>query len=182
MSPDFISYVEALYGGQGGQRYGGEAVSQLEHALQCATLAEADGASEPLIAASLLHDIGHLVGDTQIRPAPRSVDHHHEYRPIRMLRRHFEDTVLGPIRLHVMAKRYLCAVDQDYLQRLSPASRASLHLQGGPCTAIEAQRFLDEPFAQDALRLRNWDDSAKVCNQQTPGLDHFTPILSRCAQ
>lgn len=182
MNRDFVSYVSSLYAEQGAHCYGSEAVTQLEHALQCATLAEGEGASDLLIAASLMHDLGHLLHNLGENVAHRGVHDRHEYRPIRMLRRHFGEAVLAPIRLHVEAKRYLCAVHPGYFDRLSSASRLSLELQGGACTEKEAERFLAEPFAQDALRLRAWDDRAKVSNQQTPDLPYFMSVLSRCAR
>ena len=181
MSDTLFDYLSALYVTKGGRWYGGERVTQLEHALQCALLAEEAGASDALIAASLLHDLGHLLHE-RVDPAPRHLDDRHEYRPIHTLRSHFDDDVLAPIMLHVAAKRYLCAVDVAYRRRLSQASKESLALQGGPFTPADAKAFIGQPHAWDAVRLRTWDDAAKVPARTTPQLGHYIAILMRCAR
>ena len=181
MPAELIPYIASLYAERGSRWYGEEAVTQLEHALQCAALAEADGANDSLIAASFLHDLGHLIHELGPDIARRGVDDRHEYRPVRMLRRAFPDAVITPIRLHVAAKRYLCAVRPDYHDSLSSASRLSLALQGGAFSAEEAQRFIAQPYAEDTVRLRLWDDRAKEPRKSTPGLAHYLHILQRCA-
>ena len=171
-----IGEILTLYEHKGAARYGGEAVSQLDHALQCAALAENEGAAPELVAAALLHDIGHLVSR-----APHDLDSHaddfHQLIAISVLRRTFSDAVLHPIRLHVDAKRYLCAVEPGYRQALSPASQHSLGLQGGALNADEVRRFLDQAEANDAVRLRRWDDRAKVAGLATPPLADFERAL-----
>ena len=166
---------------KGSRAYGEESVSQLEHALQCALLAEEEGASDALVAASLLHDVGHLVYETDPVQGARRTDDRHEYRPIRMLRRHFGDAVLAPIRLHVAAKRYLCTLDRDYWRSLSAASRCSLELQGGLYSPESAHRFISQPYASDAVRVRTWDDRAKVAGKTTRPFSHYVDVLMRCA-
>jgi len=159
----------------------GERVSQLEHALQSAALAEAEGAPEALVAAALLHDYGHLFegrGDAAERDGR---DLMHEAHGARMLRRWFGHEVTRPIALHVAAKRYLCAADPDYEASLSPASVLSLRLQGGRFTPAQRQRFERAPGAMEAVRLRRWDDAAKVIGVRTPDLDHYWPLLERLA-
>lgn len=165
---------------RGHEQYGTEAVSQLEHALQCATLAEAAHSSPALIAASLLHDIGHLVHDLGEDAAERGIDDLHEHRATGLLKRLFGPAVAEPIKLHVNAKRYLCAVDPDYWSSLSPASKTSLELQGGIYSNAEAGAFISQPFAPDAVELRRWDDLAKEPQYKTPGLEHFIPVLESC--
>lgn len=161
----------------GAKPYGREAVTQLEHALQCATLAAAEQRTHELIAACLLHDFGHLVHNLGEDVAVRGVDDRHEYRAIPFLQNLFGPAVTEPIRLHVEAKRYLCAVDATYWASLSPASKRSLELQGGIFSAEDAAQFIRQPYAEDAVQLRIWDDRAKVPNLKTPTLDAFIPIL-----
>lgn len=169
--------VIELFRQRGGSQYGGEAVSQLEHALQVATLAEASGATSALIAAALLHDIGHLLHDLPDDAPERGIDDQHERIGARWLEERFTPAVVQPVKLHVAAKRYLCAVDPGYLQNLSEPSRISLVLQGGPMRADEVLAFEREPFARDAARLRRWDEAAKAPMSPTPPIDHFTSCL-----
>jgi phosphonate degradation associated HDIG domain protein len=167
-----------LFTEKGSQLYGSEAISQLEHALQCATLAEAAEKSQELITACLLHDVGHLIHDLGDNPATRGIDDHHEHRAIPLLRQLFSPAVTEPIRLHVEAKRYLCAVDTEYWESLSPASKRSLELQGGIFSPQEADTFINQPHAPEAVQLRVYDDLAKVPNLSTPNLNHFTQYLT----
>jgi phosphonate degradation associated HDIG domain protein len=176
-----VDEIVELYGRRGARQYGSEAVSQAEHALQCAMLAAEARASSELIAAAFLHDIGHLVAELP-HAMDREVDDVHQFLAIPFLRGGFSDAVLEPIRLHVDAKRYLCRVDPGYLEALSPASRHSLELQGGSFNAIAADRFLARPFAWDAIRLRRWDDAAKVPGRTTPGLRDLEPLLRGLAR
>lgn len=162
---------------RGGADYGGERVTQLEHALQCATLAEEAGADAPLITAALLHDIGHLVHDLGPSPAAHGIDDRHEIRGWHWLTGRFGAAVSEPVRLHVDAKRYLTAIDPYYLAMLSPASVRSLDLQGGPFSAEQAAAFIGQPFAPAAVRLRRRDEGAKHPGRRTPGLAHFRSYL-----
>lgn len=164
----------------GHSQYGGESVSQLDHALQCATLAEAASQPVPLVVAALLHDFGHLIHHLGEDAAERGLDDRHEERAIPWLKRYFGAAVTEPIRLHVAAKRYLCAVESDYWEGLSPASKLSLQLQGDRFTSEAAQAFIAQPYAPDAVRLRRWDDLAKDPQVQTPSLDHFIPLMRQC--
>lgn len=177
--PSLQALVEILRD-RGQVQYGDEAVSQLAHALQCATLAEQQGSSPALISACLLHDIGHLLHDLGDDVAQRGIDDRHEYRAIPVLRKLFPDAVTEPIRMHVEAKRYLCAVDERYWPGLSAASKHSLELQGGTFSPAAAAAFMERPHAQDAVQLRQWDDLAKVVDAITPGLDHFAFYLTKC--
>jgi phosphonate degradation associated HDIG domain protein len=179
---DLLDRVESLFATLGQRAYSGEPVSQLEHALQSAMLAQTDGAAEPLVAAALLHDIGHLVNDEGQTPSERGIDDLHQFHGAHFLRPLFGRNVLEPIRLHVMAKRYLCAVRPGYLNALSPDSQRSLVLQGGALDAAAAEAFGQTAFAADAVRLRLWDDAAKVAGLATPTLASFLPLLARCAK
>ncbi len=176
---DIIEQIITLYRQRGDALYGGEAVSQTEHALQTAHLAEQDGSASTLIAAALLHDIGHLVHDLPENAADLGLDDEHEALGARWLASHFGPAVTEPGKLHVAAKRYLCTVDTTYLARLSPASVQSLALQGGPLSDREARAFEALPFAIDAVKLRRWDDEAKVPGWVVPPLEHYRAHLER---
>jgi phosphonate degradation associated HDIG domain protein len=178
---DLVDEIFAAFAARGADHYG-EGVSQLEHALQCAALAEADGAAGPMVAAALLHDYGHLFdgrGDAAEREAR---DARHEAHGAAALRRWFGSQVTGPIALHVAAKRYLCAAEPGYMAALSPASALSLRLQGGPFGAEAARRFASRRFATDAVRLRRWDDRGKVAGARTSTLETYRPLLRRLAR
>lgn len=174
-----------------------EEVSQLDHALQTAALAVAEGAGDELVAAALLHDVGHLLAlrdDASLAEAPSGersasapdgdgVDLRHEARGVRWLASLFPPTVTGPIALHVAAKRYICAIDGGYEVLLSAGSRASLVRQGGPMEPDEVERFRAMPSHVDAVRLRRWDDAGK----QTEGIEvaalaAYGPLLERVAR
>ncbi|MEO1592456.1 MAG: phosphonate degradation HD-domain oxygenase [Cyanobacteria bacterium J06632_22] len=172
-----LSKILAILDQQGTARYGTEAVSQLQHALQSATLAMQAGAEPELITAALLHDFGHLVHNLGEDAAERGIDDRHEYRALGFLKSLFGPAVTEPIRLHVNAKRYLCAVDKAYWDSLSPASKRSLELQGGIYSEAEAQAFIQQPHAPAAVELRRWDDLAKVPEMATPPLDNFLSVL-----
>jgi phosphonate degradation associated HDIG domain protein len=176
-----VAQLLQLYESRGAAQYGGEAVSQLEHALQCAALAERGHAAPPLVAASFLHDLGHLLAASP-HDFGRDVDDAHQDLAIPFLRDAFPDAVLEPIRLHVDAKRYLCCADAEYWDQLSQASKHSLGLQGGAFSPVAAERFIEQPFARDAVALRRWDDLAKVAGSPTPALAHYAQLLARLAR
>lgn len=162
MTATSVAEVLRLLEEQGGERYD-EEIFQLAHAEQTAALAQAAGASDTLVAAALLHDVGHLLelADRQ-GPRDRTTDQRHEARGSAWLAGLFPPAVTAPVALHVRAKRYLCAVDPAYHQILSPGSVASLQRQGGPMDAAEVAAFEVNPGWQDAVALRRWDDEAKV--------------------
>ena len=167
-----LDEIRAAFGRRGGDTYG-EGVSQLEHALQCAAYAERDGATPALIAATLLHDIGHLIHNLPQDIADQGVDTQHESLGSAFLSQHFGTEVTEPVRLHVAAKRYLATTEQGYYDLLSAASIQSLKLQGGLMSPAETARFAAEPHAQDAIKLRRWDDEGKTVGAKTPDLTHF---------
>jgi len=174
--------IEQLFVQRGGERYAGEPVTQLEHALQCALLAEAEGAGDELVTAALLHDLGHLLHDLGETPSLHGVDDVHQYRALPFLRGLFDDAVMAPIKLHVDAKRYLCATRPGYFTALSEDSKRSLGLQGGIFSDGQAEAFIAQPGAADAVRLRVWDDQAKTAGLATPPLAHFMERARRCAR
>ncbi|QPC43818.1 HD domain-containing protein [Kaustia mangrovi] len=179
---DVVAEIRTMVASRGAELYGGEAVTQEQHALQCAMLAEDEGATPALIAAALLHDIGHLL-DPGFDDAPAETrDKLHEAVGGRFLTRWFGPEVTEPVRLHVDAKRYLCAIDPSYRATLSPASEHSLMLQGGPMGGSEAAAFIAQPHADAAVRLRGWDDRAKDPHGQTPPLDHFLGYVAHAVR
>ncbi|HEY3147283.1 MAG TPA: HD domain-containing protein [Dongiaceae bacterium] len=172
-----LDEIRVAFARRGGDTYG-EGVSQLEHALQCAACAERGGAAPALIAATLLHDIGHLIHDLPQDIADQGVDTQHESLGSAFLSQHFGPAVTEPVRLHVAAKRYLATTERGYYDLLSPASVQSLQLQGGLMSAEERIRFAAERFADDAIRLRRWDDEGKIAGAETPDLAHFERYVS----
>lgn len=158
-------------------------VSQLDHALQCAALARDAGADDSLVAASLLHDIGHLVelNRSSGQIGDLSVDRRHEAIAVRVLAGLFPPPVTAPIALHVDAKRYLCAVDPTYTTLLSEGSVRSLTTQGGPMDDVEVARFQALPAHRDACDLRRWDDLGKVDGMPVAPLRDYVPLLQSLA-
>ena len=176
-SVDLVSRIEALFSHHGASVYLGsrrEAVTALQHALQCAQLAEWAGADTPLVAAAFLHDVGHF-SDGQL--CDDLHDDRHETRALPWLVQGFGNEVLEPIRLHVAAKRYLVATVATYADNLSPASRHSLELQGGAMQPPEVAAFEAQPFWDHAVMLRRWDDAAKEPTRETPPLDYYLALL-----
>ncbi len=145
--------------------------------LQTALAAERDGADPVMVASALLHDYGHLVHTLPEDAAERGIDSLHEEAGAAWLEHHFVPRVTEPLRLHVLAKRYLCATEPEYLDALSPASRLSLMLQGGPCSPAEVAAFEHGAYAEEAVRLRRWDDVGKIAGLATPPLEHYRPAL-----
>lgn len=177
-----VDEIFDLFERHGGEAYFGEPVSQLEHALQTAFQAEQAGAPDSLIAAALLHDIGHLLHKLPEGIADQGIDAKHERIGGAWLAKYFPPAVAEPAKLHVAAKRYLCATDQGYFACLSTASVQSLALQGGPMNAEEIRRFEIRPFSPEGVQLRRWDDLAKLIGWQTPGLPHYYPLLEKLAE
>jgi [1-hydroxy-2-(trimethylamino)ethyl]phosphonate dioxygenase len=161
-------------------RYGLSDVNQRQHALQTAWLAEKAGCPDALVVASLLHDIGHLVHDLGDNSAADGLDDLHEERGCDFLRAWFAAAVTEPVRQHVAAKRYLCAVEADYFAKLAPDSVLSLSLQGGPMSPDEIAAFNAAPEAAAAVRLRRFDEQAKIRDLKTPPVDHFLAYVERC--
>jgi phosphonate degradation associated HDIG domain protein len=183
MTPaDVRNRVERLFAERGADAYHGEAVTQLEHALQCARLAERDRRPAAWIAAALLHDIGHLLHGHGEDYLTYGINDGHEELGARFLVHGFGSAVTEPIRLHVPAKRYLCAARPGYFGTLSPASVQSLELQGGPMTAAEAAEFEANPHFAASAALREYDDRAKVVGLAAPPFTHFHTYLERCAK
>jgi [1-hydroxy-2-(trimethylamino)ethyl]phosphonate dioxygenase len=174
--------IITLFNEKGHSEYGGEAVTQLEHALQCATLAKENGATDALITASLLHDIGHILHDLPDDAPDAGIDDYHENLAARFLEQHFPPSVSEPVRLHVAAKRYMCTTDPTYFEKLSPPSVQSLEIQGGLMNEEEVWAFEKNPFHQDAISLRKWDDRAKDPDWTTEQIEAFEETIKSALQ
>ena len=172
----FLAEITDLFTRSGDLHYG-EDVTQMEHALQAAHHAKLDGASPSLVAAALLHDIGHLMQKIGEDAADRGIDTRHEQIGAGYLARGFGPEVSEPIRLHVVAKRYRVAVDPTYAGRLSYASKQSLALQGGPMNPAEIKVFLADPHAGAAQKLRGYDEAGKDLEAEGAGFDEYADLL-----
>jgi len=170
-----IEDIESLYAARGGLHYG-EGVTQIEHALQCADIVEEQGAAPSLIAAALLHDIGHLF-ESDEDAAQLGIDDRHETSGAKALAGLFGEAVWKPVALHVAAKRYLCLREPDYFAALSPASKTSLELQGGAFDAVKAAAFEKLPSWREAVALRRADDAGKCAEPSRRSFADFTPLL-----
>ena len=171
--------IHAAFAKRGNQHYG-EGLSLLEHCVQCAAFAERDGASQALVVAALLHDIGHLLHDLPEDVAEQGIDTQHESVGSAWLSQHFGPEVSEPVRMHVAAKRYLAATEAGYLDLLSDASKLSLKLQGGPMSPPEVKAFKVERFFADAVRLRRWDEEGKIVDYKGPDAAHFDIAILAC--
>jgi len=170
--------ILALYAARGAGAYFGERVSMTEHALQSAYCAQQAGASESLVLAALLHDVGHLLAQVPDDLADWTADAHHEASGARWLAQRFPPAISEPVRLHVAAKRYLCATDAQYFAKLSSASVHTLKLQGGPMSAHEVAQFEAERYFTEAVRVRRWDDAGKVAGLKTPQLAEYLTVIA----
>lgn len=177
-----LDEITLLFSRHGAQAYFGEAVSLTEHSLQTAHAAQLAGAPGALVVAALLHDVGHLIDDVPHDIQDWKTDARHEEVGSGWLAMRFGPEIHEPVRLHVAAKRYLCAVDSSYFARLSAASVRTLELQGGRMSAAEVATFERERFFADAVRIRRWDDQGKVADVVTPALTAYGPLISRCSR
>ena len=174
--------ILAIYAARGDGAYFGERVSMTQHGLQAAWFAQVEGAPEPLIIAGLLHDVGHLLEAVPDDLADWTSDARHEETGARWLAGRFGPEISEPVRLHVPAKRYLCATDAGYLRCLSSASVHTLALQGGPMSVEETRAFEREPYYRDAVRIRHWDDQGKVAGLTVPPLEAYLDMLKAHAR
>jgi len=179
---DILAEIQRLLEHKASGRYGLSLINQQQHALQAAAMAEQDRMGDAMVVAALLHDIGHMVHDLGENPAEEGVDDKHEELGHAWLEQHFGPEVTTPVRLHVAAKRYLCAVEADYFGKLSSDSVRSLALQGGPMSAEEVAAFEAVPHFEAAVQLRRYDERAKVKGLATPPVTHFMPAVARCLQ
>jgi phosphonate degradation associated HDIG domain protein len=175
---DPVQLIADLFASDGAEEYLGEAVTQAAHMLQAATLAERAGAEPALIAAALLHDVGHFTGTVTGHQLRAGTDNRHSDVGASWLEQWFGPEVTEPVRLHVAAKRYLCATEPGYADQLSAASVYTLGVQGGPMGEPEAREFGASRYAEAACQVRRWDDAAKDPDAPTPAFDHFRPLLA----
>lgn len=178
-SDTVIPFLARLFTDQGGQEYLGEPVTMAEHMLQAAQLAEDEQADDSLVAAALLHDVGHFTTPHGHYRPDDTEDRYHEDAGADFLEAFFPPVVVTAARLHVDAKRYLTATDDDYAAGLSEASLHSLKLQGGPMSEAEQRDFMARPFASEALRVRRWDDLAKIPGTPTRQFNDYIPMLEQ---
>ncbi|MEI9401475.1 HD domain-containing protein [Mesorhizobium argentiipisi] len=185
MKPDelnagnIVEFIADIFERRGAESYLGEPVTMSEHMLQGAWLAEQDGAPEELVAAALLHDIGHYTSEFGTYSPDDVEDKHHDEAGGEMLAPFFPPVIVECVRLHVSAKRYLCATDPTYFSKLSPASVHTLSLQGGPMSAEEVAEFRSNPFHDEAVRVRIWDEGGKIANMKTRAFRDYVPLLER---
>ena len=179
---NIVEFIADIFERRGAESYLGEQVSMSEHMLQGAVLAEAEGAPEELIAAALLHDIGHYTSEFGPMSLGDERDNYHEESGAMVLAPFFPSVITECVRLHVPAKRYLCATDKGYHDRLSEASKHTLMLQGGPMSAEEVKDFESNPFHREAVRVRIWDDEGKKPGVVTPEFRHYMPLLQRVVE
>lgn len=177
-----IPFLGEIFARRGAEEYLGEPVSIAEHMLQGAQLAEESGAREEVVAAALLHDVGHFTHDFPEDSADQGIDSRHEEAGARVLEDFFPQIIVDCVRYHVDAKRYLCATDPEYYSALSDASVLSLKLQGGPMSENEVKAFEQNPNYRDIVQVRIWDDIGKVPDHETPGFDYYLPLLERVVQ
>jgi gamma-butyrobetaine dioxygenase len=178
-APDPIQAIADLFASDGASEYLGEPVTQASHMLQAAALGQQCGAPPALVAAALLHDVGHFTSAVSGHDLMRGTDNRHSAAGADWLAQWFGEEVTEPVRLHVAAKRYLCAVEPGYLAALSPASVYTLEVQGGPMNAAERAEFEAHPQAAAALRLRRWDDVAKDPAASPPAFGYHKSLLRR---
>ncbi|MBZ9842956.1 HD domain-containing protein [Mesorhizobium sp. CA5] len=176
---NIVEFIADIFERRGAESYLGEPVTMSEHMLQGAWLAEQDGAPEELVAAALLHDIGHYTSEFGTYSPDDVEDKHHDEAGGEVLAPFFPPLIVECVRLHVSAKRYLCATDPTYFSKLSPASVHTLSLQGGPMSAEEVAEFRSNPFHDEAVRVRIWDEGGKIADMKTRAFRDYVPLLER---
>jgi len=174
-----VPFLADIIERRGAESYLGEEITISEHMLQAALLAEQAEAGDELIAAALLHDIGHYTNEFPEDAQDQGIDTVHEEAGAVVLDPYFPAAVVDCVRHHVAAKRYLCATDPAYVGRLSPASIHTPNLQGGPMSEEEVERFRSHPHLDAIVRVRFWDDEAKATDLSTPDFNHYAPVLQR---
>ena len=176
---NIVPFIADIFFRRGADSYLGEDVTMSEHMLQGAQLAEQANASDEWIAAILLHDIGHYTNEFPEDALDRGINNHHDSAGAAVLAPYFPQIVVDCVRHHVAAKRYLCATDPTYFDRLSAASVHTLNLQGGPMDDEEVKAFESQPNLDAIIQVRFWDEEGKVAGVNTPDFGHYMPLLQR---
>ncbi len=187
MKPEFetltreniVAFIGDIFARRGGEEYLGEAVTMAQHMLQGATIAEQNGLPEEIIVGALLHDIGHFTSEFGTYHPDDTEDRHHEDTGEQVLAPFFPSVITDCVKYHVAAKRYLCATKPEYFSRLSPASVHTLELQGGPMTPDELAEFEQNPNLNEIIQVRYLDEAGKRPDMETPGFEHFAPMVQR---
>lgn len=174
---NLLDEIADLFASEGAAGYLGEPVTQAQHMYQAGWLAESAGSPPPLVAAALLHDVGHFKGALSGHDLMSGTDNHHSETGASWLAQWFGPEVCDPVRLHVDAKRYLCHAEPEYFAVLSAASVYTLSVQGGPMDELEAAEFTARPYWGEAVEVRRFDDQAKEPGATVPLFDHFRPLL-----
>lgn len=172
-----VDFIADIFRRRGADAYLGEAVTMDQHMLQAAWCAEQEGGTSAMIAAALLHDLGHFTSEIPEDRLMKGTDNFHQDAGANFLAAFFPEAVVVPIRQHVAAKRYLCAVDPDYFDKLSEASVYTLTLQGGPMSAEEVAEFERNPYLDSCIKVRLWDDQGKDPDMPHPGFERYRPLL-----
>src|SRR5882762_7078061 len=168
-----------LYENHGGAEYAGEKVSQLEHMVQAAQLAEEQGHEEEVILAAFLHDIGHIseAANGENEMDGFGIKDHEELGAEFLRGKGFSKKIARLVESHVEAKRYLTRRDPAYYAQLSDASKKTLEYQGGPMTEEEAAAFEQYPLFDLIIQMRKWDELAKIENKPLPDLQHYRAMM-----
>ena len=172
-----VNHIEDVFKRRGAESYLGEQVTMAQHMLQTAQCAEQAGADDSQIVAALLHDIGHYKNEIPENVLAKGKNNFHEEAGANFLEDYFPSSVVEPIRQHVAAKRYLCAVKSDYFERLSPASVHTLNLQGGPMNTEEVEEFEKNDYLVQCIQLRYWDEDGKDPERKHPPFSYYRPLI-----
>ena len=176
---NIVDFIGSIFERRGGEEYLGEPVTMGQHMLQGATLAEQNKEPDEIVVGALLHDIGHFTSEFGTFSMDDTEDRYHENAGAAVLENFFPTVITDCCRYHVAAKRYLCATDPQYFNKLSDASIHSLNLQGGPMSEAEIINFKRNPNLKQILTVRLYDDAAKVPKMATPSFRHFAPLVHK---
>ena len=176
---NIVDFIGSIFERRGGEEYLGEPVTMGQHMLQGATLAEQNKEPDEIVVGALLHDIGHFTSEFGTFSMDDTEDRYHENVGAAVLENFFPTVITDCCRYHVAAKRYLCATDPQYFNKLSDASIHSLNLQGGPMSEAEIINFKRNPNLKQILTVRLYDDAAKVPKMATPSFWHFAPLVHK---
>ena len=179
---NIVDFIGSIFERRGGEEYLGEPVTMGQHMLQGATLAEQNEELDEIVVGALLHDIGHFTSEFGTFSMDDTEDRYHENAGAAVLEKFFPRVITDCCRYHVAAKRYLCATDPLYFNKLSDASVHSLNLQGGPMSETEVKEFERNPNLKKILTVRLYDDAGKIPDMNTPSFWHFAPLVQKMVE